>query len=61
MELSRTRARSVSDYLINKGLDTRRVSFEGYGYTRPLSDNRTEKGRQLNRRVAFRIFKIEKK
>lgn len=57
MQLSIERAKAVVDYLLKKGLRQERVSYEGYGYTRPLSDNRSEEGRQLNRRVAFRVIK----
>ena len=55
IQLSLDRAMAVANYLLEKGLSAERISYEGYGYTRPLSDNRTEEGRQLNRRVAFRI------
>ena len=55
MQLSLLRAQSVVTYLINRGLSKERIHFEGYGYTRPLSNNRTESGRHFNRRVAFRI------
>lgn len=60
IQLSRERAKAVVDYLVENGLEKDRVSFKGYGYTRPLSDNRTETGRSLNRRVAFRIQEINK-
>ena len=55
IQLSLDRAIAVANYLLGKGLPSERINYEGYGYTRPLSDNRTEEGRQLNRRVAFRI------
>lgn len=55
IKLSLERAMAVASYLKGKGVATNRISYEGLGYTRPLSDNRTEEGRQLNRRVAFRI------
>ena len=55
IQLSLDRAMAVANYLLGKGLPGERINYEGYGYTRPLSDNRTEEGRQLNRRVAFRI------
>lgn len=55
IQLSLDRAMAVANYLLGRGLSVERVSYEGYGYTRPLSDNRTEEGRHLNRRVAFRI------
>jgi outer membrane protein OmpA-like peptidoglycan-associated protein len=53
--LSKDRAKAVADYMLEKGLEKSRVSYQGHGYTRPLSDNRTDEGRQMNRRVAFRI------
>ena len=55
MQLSVDRARAVVDYLLEKGLEKERIAYEGFGYTRPLSDNRSKTGRQMNRRVAFRI------
>lgn len=58
--LSQERAKAVANYLIENGLKKDRISFKGYGYTRPLSDNRTEMGRSLNRRVAFRIIEMNK-
>lgn len=60
MNLSVARAGAVVDYLLQKGLSEDRVTYEGFGYTRPVSDNRDETGRQLNRRVAFRIIGSEK-
>ena len=56
IQLSLKRAKAVVEYLVENGLEKNRISFEGYGYTRPLSDNRTQTGRSLNRRVAFRIL-----
>ena len=55
IQLSLDRAQAVAGYLLRKGLTEERISYEGLGYTRPLSDNRTENGRKMNRRVAFRI------
>lgn len=56
MQLSIERAQAVVDYLLKKGLRKERVSYEGFGYTKPLSDNRSEEGRRMNRRVAFRVY-----
>ncbi|EPR72428.1 outer membrane protein, OmpA/MotB family [Winogradskyella psychrotolerans RS-3] len=55
-ELSEQRAKAVSDYLIGKGLDVTRITSFGFGSTQPISDNNTEEGRQLNRRVAFKLI-----
>jgi len=56
-ELSIKRAKSVADYLILLGLPTDRILWEGYGGTRPISNNDTETGRSRNRRVEFKISK----
>ncbi len=54
--LSRERARSVVNFLINRGIDPHRLRFEGYGFSRPVASNDTEEGRQLNRRTEFEII-----
>lgn len=54
--LSKNRAKSVYDYLTTKaGIDASRVSSEGFGSTKPIADNKTAKGRELNRRVEMRL------
>ncbi len=53
--LSEKRAKSVSDYFINLGLNKNRISFVGYGSEKPISTNETEDGRNKNRRVEFKI------
>jgi len=57
MSLSLERAAAVRNYLIDKGIDTNRIFFHGYGETMPISNNYTEDGRALNRRVEFVIIK----
>ncbi|MBN2669099.1 MAG: OmpA family protein [Bacteroidales bacterium] len=54
-ELSKKRANSVANYLIKKGIKRERFTTEGYGYSKPIADNKTEEGRQKNRRVEFII------
>ncbi len=54
--LSQRRASAVVSYLVNKGIDQRRLTAVGYGEERPLASNDDEsEGRELNRRVEFRI------
>jgi outer membrane protein OmpA-like peptidoglycan-associated protein len=53
--LSEERAASVTAYLVEKGVDARRLLAKGYGLTRPRAENHTEEGRQQNRRVEFHI------
>jgi outer membrane protein OmpA-like peptidoglycan-associated protein len=49
--LSKKRAQAVNDFLVSQGVDAKRLSWEGYGKTRPVADNDTDEGRQKNRRV----------
>ena len=51
--LSEARAKSVYQYLIDRGIDSSRLSYKGFGETRPIATNDTDEGRQLNRRTAF--------
>jgi len=56
-KLSDNRARSVMEYIISKGIASTRITSHGYGETRPVATNDTDEGRQLNRRVEFKIMK----
>ena len=56
IKLSENRAKSVVDYLISEGVKYNRVQAKGYGESFPISDNTTEKGREKNRRVEFKIL-----
>lgn len=53
MLLSDNRAKACYEYLTSKGVDPERMSYRGFGITRPRYDNNTEEGRVLNRRVEF--------
>lgn len=55
MVLSGNRARAVYDYLVANGIAKERLSFAGYGMTRPIDTNDTEQGRANNRRTEFSI------
>lgn len=57
MKLSRNRANEVRDYLVGYGIDASRLDAAGYGESRPVATNATPEGRELNRRVEFRIQK----
>jgi OOP family OmpA-OmpF porin len=54
MVLSRDRANSVKTYLVNSGVDAKKIKVKAYGETHPIADNSTEEGRVLNRRVQFK-------
>lgn len=49
--LSGSRAKSVMDVLVGKGIDKSRLQSKGWGQEKPVADNRTEDGRAKNRRV----------
>jgi OOP family OmpA-OmpF porin len=53
--LSTSRAKSVMEYLLSKGITASRMTSRGYGETKPTATNDTDEGRQLNRRVEFTI------
>lgn len=55
LTLSRNRSRSVADYLIGKGIHPQRVVSFGFGKSRPLSPEKTDDARAINRRVEIRF------
>jgi OmpA-OmpF porin, OOP family len=55
IQLSLRRATSVYQYLIDNGIDKKRLLYKGFGASRPVADNTTESGRQLNRRIEVAI------
>ncbi|MFH2140935.1 MAG: OmpA family protein, partial [Bacteroidota bacterium] len=54
--LSESRAKSVVDYLIGKGISQSRLEFKGYAYFQPIATNDNDEGRQQNRRVEFKVL-----
>ena len=54
--LSKNRAKSVYDYLVNHGISKARLSYKGFGARRPISTNSTKEGRAQNRRTSFVII-----
>ncbi|MBR5660199.1 MAG: OmpA family protein [Bacteroidales bacterium] len=51
--LSERRAKAVYDYLVNKGINKFRLTWKGFGESRPVATNETDEGRQLNRRIVL--------
>lgn len=49
--LSEKRAKAVMDYIVKKGVDAKRLSAKGYGYTQPIAENDPKDGNVINRRV----------
>lgn len=57
-KLSERRAQSVKDYLSSRGVDLARMSFIGFGESKPIASNDTDEGRELNRRVELKVTEI---
>ncbi len=61
--LSDNRAKSVREYIVSKGIAATRIISQGYGENKPVAANSNAdgsdnpEGRQLNRRVEFKILK----
>jgi OOP family OmpA-OmpF porin len=58
MELSEDRVLEIKNYLVNTGINPKRIKTAAFGDTRPISTENTEESRQLNRRVEVRIISI---
>jgi outer membrane protein OmpA-like peptidoglycan-associated protein len=56
LDLSKSRAEVLKQYLVNKGISSERIFTQGYGSAFPRGDNTTEAGRRLNRRVEIKIL-----
>ena len=54
--LSEQRAQSVLNYLRSKGLESKRLTAEGYGASRPIASNNTSAGKAQNRRVEISLL-----
>ena len=52
-KLSEQRAKSVMNALIARGINPIRISYIGYGESKPITSNDTEEGRSTNRRTEF--------
>lgn len=50
-QLSEARSKSVVDWLVAHGVAANRLSFKGFGKTRPVASNDNDEGRAKNRRV----------
>lgn len=55
IKLSEARAKAVANYLFSNGIAAARLSWKGFGSSRPVSDNNTDEGRTKNRRTEFTI------
>ncbi len=57
--LSTARAKSVVDYLVNKGIPVEQLTYKGYGKRKKLVSNRTAAGRKKNQRVEIKVLKVK--
>ncbi len=55
LKLSADRAKMVFDLLVLNGIDASRLSYKGFGATKPIASNLTDKGKALNRRTEFMV------
>ncbi|GGZ39539.1 hypothetical protein GCM10007049_36040 [Echinicola pacifica] len=56
--LSLRRAESVQDYLLNLGVEAKRISVKGMGASDPVMDNASAQGRARNRRIEIEILAL---
>lgn len=58
VDLSQERALAIVKYLVENGIDKKRLEFKGYGGTRPIGSNANEESRSKNRRVEIKVLKF---
>lgn len=54
--LSERRAKTCYEFLVREGISASRMNYAGYGDSRPIATNATDKGKSLNRRVEFNLI-----
>jgi outer membrane protein OmpA-like peptidoglycan-associated protein len=59
VSLSAKRAETVKQYLVEQGLSPDLLTAVGFGPDRPAASNRTNAGRTKNRRIEFRVSRVE--
>lgn len=57
-KLSTARARSVAEYITNRGVNPTRISFKGYGKREPLTESKSALARKKNQRVEVKILSL---
>ena len=56
LALSQLHSRALVGYLVNRGINAKRLIPTGFGGTKPIAPNYLEKDRKLNRRIDFIII-----
>jgi OOP family OmpA-OmpF porin len=59
LALSQSRAESVLNELRARRVLTSSFTPRGYGEENPIADNKTEEGREANRRIEFKLIRPE--
>ena len=57
LNLSQLRADAVKTALLSRKVLVKKLVPVGYGETLPIADNQTEEGREINRRIEFKLLK----
>jgi len=60
LKLSKDRVTNVKKFLIEEGINSKRLVVKGYGSKRPLVPNNSPENRKKNRRVEFKVIKNRK-
>ncbi len=55
-KLSKSRALTVRNFLVSRGIEQGRMEYEGYGFDQPIAPNTTDEGKAKNRRVEVKIL-----
>ena len=55
LDISKQRAKSVFEYLVNAGVEATRIEANGFGDQFPIAPNETEAGRIKNRRIEIKV------
>jgi outer membrane protein OmpA-like peptidoglycan-associated protein len=56
VRLSTDRAKAVADYLVNKGIERKRLAVKGYGGSKPIEKEKTQAANKINQRVEIKIL-----
>lgn len=59
MKLSEDRVEAVKDYLVGKGISSRKIKTKAFGGSKPLIKEKSIEASQINRRVEVRILKFK--
>jgi len=60
-KLSNSRAKTVAQFLYDRGIVNDRITFKGYGKRKPIASNETVAGRKKNQRVEIKILRLQGK